>query len=187
MHCAVGLLLGPSRSGDEQELGIRTDGLLILFGCAEASHLGAQRRQLHRDGNLIHLRVPGFSGIRLVRPGIQKQEPRPRGACDHGFDALAIEPARGLNGLRAGESSNVGINHAADAERHSRHHPRKARALRCNHNRGLRGAAQSLARRRIGGKSRLRKRLALHRKQSRSSILDRARNAVRIGGHNPNR
>ncbi len=156
VHFAVGLFLGPSGAGDEEELGVGTNRLFVLFRCANASHLGAQRGQL--DGNLFNLRVAGFARVRRMRARIQKQEPRPRGARDNSFDALAIEPARGFDGICAGEGGNVRVNDSAQSMRHRGHDARKARALRRKDEGGLRGAAESFASGGIGGEARLRKR-----------------------------
>jgi hypothetical protein len=45
VNLAVGLLLGPACAGNEEQLRVGTNGLLVLLRRAEAADRGAQRRQ----------------------------------------------------------------------------------------------------------------------------------------------
>ena len=78
MHLSVGLLLGPARAGDKEQLGVGPNRLLILLRRAQPGHSCAQRRQF--DGDLLDL-APAPQRVRgkgRMRARIEQQEPRPR-------------------------------------------------------------------------------------------------------------
>ena len=115
--------------------------------------------------------------------GIEQQEPGPLVAADDGLNALAIEPARGFDGLSAPPIAVMCVSiDAAHAMRDRGHDAGKARALRGEDDRGVRRAAKSFARRGVGGKARLREGLALDGEQSRcqrQQLRCRARGVLR--------
>ena len=94
---AVGLLLGPASAGDEEEFGVGADGLLVLLRRADAGDGGAGCGEL--DCDFFDCGRAGCAGKGCVGAGVEEQEPGAGVAGENGFDALAIEPAGGFDGV----------------------------------------------------------------------------------------
>ena len=129
-----------------------------MLRSAEAADGGAQRGQLDRD--LLDLGRAGFGEIGCMGSRVEKQEPGTRVAADDRFNALAIEPAGGLDGFRAAEGRDVRIDEAAQTVGHAGSDPRKTRSAGGEDDGGLSGSAESLAGGGVGGVARLREGLA---------------------------
>ena len=105
---AVGLLLGPAGSGDEEHFGVGSDGLFILFRGADAGDGGAECGEFDRDLGDGGLRGVG-SGERCVGASVEEKEPRASVAGEDGLDALAIEPAGGFESACTADGPDVQI------------------------------------------------------------------------------
>ena len=113
---AVGLLLRPAGAGDEEQLGVGADGLLVGGRGAEAGDLGADGRESHEhalDGGRA-----GGAGVGGRATGFQQHNPRAGGAGEGAFHALAVVPAadRWL-ALGRRDGGGMGVDPAAEALR----------------------------------------------------------------------
>ena len=121
-----------------------------------------------------------LAGEGRVRTGIQKQKPLAACRGRRRLDALAVEPARGLDGFRAARRSDVRVDHSAHAMGNRSHDAREARALGREDDRGLRRADKLGAGRRVGGEARLREGLAGYGKKARRGAGDLGRLGIRL-------
>ena len=130
MRRAVGLLLGPAGAGDEQQLGVRTDGLLVGLRTprrrARWSGSAAPRR---RSASTVAARRR--SAPRRDAAGVEQHDPRPLRARQHGLHALAVEPAGdGGDVVPHRERGRMRVDAAAQAVRHAGQRARPSRRRR---------------------------------------------------------
>ena len=93
VRLAVGLFLGPTGPGDQQEVGLGADGLRVGRGFAHAHHRGALAGLRHRHGEGLDAGGPAFALPDGLGAGINQDDPGPLGALQDGFHALAVIPA----------------------------------------------------------------------------------------------
>ena len=64
---------------------------------------------------MFDLDLGGFTGKGCMRAGIEEQEPGAGVAGEYGFDALAIEPAGGFDGVGGGvDGGDVGVDDSVE-------------------------------------------------------------------------
>ena len=87
----------------------------------------------------------GVAGVGCVRAGVEKQKPGARVAGEDGFNALAIEPAGGFDGVCAADGRDVGVDEAAEAMGDSGGDASEAGACGGEDDGGCGGAAEGFA------------------------------------------
>ena len=157
---AVGLLLGPAGAGHEQQLGVRTNGLLVGLRRLHAGDRGA-RGAAASTATASTAAVPGGPLQGATQPGSSSTIQGRSDARQHAFHALPVEPARdrGRAVVRR-QAGGVRIHAAAQPVGHARQRARPSRGGRRDHDRRARRAAERFGGGGIGGVARLGERLA---------------------------
>eukprot|EP00828_Plagiopyla_frontata_P022657 TRINITY_DN29250_c0_g1_i1.p1 TRINITY_DN29250_c0_g1~~TRINITY_DN29250_c0_g1_i1.p1 ORF type:complete len:505 (+),score=162.05 TRINITY_DN29250_c0_g1_i1:111-1625(+) len=134
VHAAVGLLLGPARTGNQQHVRVGPDGLLVLGHAFHARMFGAHAGKVH--GHRFQVRAAStFKGVRAA--GIQSHDPGTLLAGQRALHALAIKPAAGhrlaVHGLEPGQ---VGVHPPVQPDGQPRQGAAQARGGRSHHDLG---------------------------------------------------
>ena len=113
---AVGLFLGPTGAGHEQQLRVGPDGLGLGGRFTHADDGGAFEGISQIDGHDFNIRLARATFAGWLAARINKQEPRALSARQHGFHALPVIPAVDGNlSIRGCNAGDVRVRTSAEA------------------------------------------------------------------------
>jgi len=154
MDFPVGLFFSPTSASNEEQIGVRTNGLGIGFRSADSCDRSAFGFWRKRDGELLQGDGRGCGMPGFMTSGIEQENPWTSFALKDAFDALAIEPASGGYGA-IGDiyRCDVGIHLGGQTVSEARKRAEEARGSRSDHQLRSGGTAKGFGGRGVAGES----------------------------------